>query len=773
MTECCCAPFLWKPVPDWKPTRQVSCLEEDETLSPSLRSGPVSPKVSLQLLRDGNARFATGRSRNTATNEATRKQLEITGEAPHCAIIGCADARAPLETIFDAMPGDIFALRNIGNTCTHAEGSMVGSLEFCIGKLRSRLILVLGHSHCSAVYGATQSYFDTLEARSNSQEVITASSALDGLLLDLSCVAEQAAGELGVDRSIEDVAHHAVKLNVFHTVNFLLKFSGPIREKVRSRQLEIQGAIYDLPSGRVDFLGCSPDQDEYLSSKIPLPLSVARDDSLPARGSGVRGVRTAYDGRMSAKEALEMLKEGNNRFVLGTPLAMAADDSMREALVYQGQAPHTAVLGCADSRAPVDTLFDSMPGDLFVLRNAGNTCTHAEGSMLGSLEFCACKLSTKLILVLGHTQCSALTGAAEAYLKSQDGGEDGLSSASSVSTALEGLLTSLSSVSKRTADTMSVEAELKQLVAHSVRVNVFHSIDFMLKYSMPIRELVKNGGLEIHGGIYRLETGRVDFLGPSPNQAKLLSSELHLPPSMAVLPIRTSFDEPLHPNMSLKLLKEGNERYVYGHATAKVSNCVRRALAEDGQAPHCAIIGCADSRAPLEAIFDAMPGDIFALRNAGNTCTHSEGSMLGSLEFCTSSLGTQLILVLGHTQCTAVRGATKMFLESGGPELTENKAWDALLAGLSIVAKQAATELGAYANEEAIIARATKLNIYRSINFLLQYSGIIREKVEMGELEIQGGIYDLETGQVHFLGRSPLQNEILRSDLALEKLAGC
>ena len=53
-------------------------------------------------------------------------------------------------------------------------------------------------------------------------------------------------------------------------------------------------------------------------------------------------------------------------------------------------------------------------------------------------------------------------------------------------------------------------------------------------------------------------------------------------------------------------------------------NSERVALAEDGQAPHCAIIGCADSRAPLEAIFDAMPGDIFALRNAGNTCTHTE-----------------------------------------------------------------------------------------------------------------------------------------------------
>ena len=53
---------------------------------------------------------------------------------------------------------------------------------------------------------------------------------------------------------------------------------------------------------------------------------------------------------------------------------------------------------------------------------------------------------------------------------------------------------------------------------------------------------------------------------------------------------------------------------------------------QEGQAPHTAIIGCADSRAPLELVFDAMPGDIFVLRNAGNTCTHAEGSVMGSLE---------------------------------------------------------------------------------------------------------------------------------------------
>ena len=69
---------------------------------------------------------------------------------------------------------------------------------------------------------------------------------------------------------------------------------------------------------------------------------------------------------------------------------------MRKALVKEGQAPHTAIIGCADSRAPLETIFDAMPGDIFVLRNAGNTCAHAEGSIVGSLEFCLAALNTKM-----------------------------------------------------------------------------------------------------------------------------------------------------------------------------------------------------------------------------------------------------------------------------------------------------------------------------------------------------------------------------------------
>ena len=92
----------------------------------------------------------------------------------------------------------------------------------------------------------------------------------------------------------------------------------------------------------------------------------------------VRHVRTTADPPMAPEESLKMLKEGNRRFVDGRPLGARTKDAARRQLVDQGQAPHTAIIGCADSRAPLETIFDAMPGDLFVLRNAGNTCTHAE-----------------------------------------------------------------------------------------------------------------------------------------------------------------------------------------------------------------------------------------------------------------------------------------------------------------------------------------------------------------------------------------------------------
>ena len=179
---------------------------------------------------------------------------------------------------------------------------------------------------------------------------------------------------------------------------------------------------------------------------------------------GLHGVRTGADKRVPSDLALSMLKKGNERFAAGAPTAGKTSDAMRKALVKHNQAPHSAILGCADSRVPVDTVFDATPGELFVLRNAGNTCTHAEGSIIGSLEFCTGKLGSKLILVLGHTQCGAIAGATATH-------QAGATNAPGC--ALEGLLQGLAVVAKDASEQLGAGASQQELVAHAVKVNVF------------------------------------------------------------------------------------------------------------------------------------------------------------------------------------------------------------------------------------------------------------------------------------------------------------
>merc|ERR1712232_809732 len=129
-------------------------------------------------------------------------------------------------------------------------------------------------------------------------------------------------------------------------------------------------------------------------------------------------------------EALEMLKDGNVRYVEGRPFERSFDADSREALAQYGQNPFATIIGCADSRCPLEILFDAVPGDLFVLRNAGNTVEHAEGSIVGSVEYSVGHLHTNLVLVLGHTRCGAIAGATSTALsaKGKRPSDDGQSS---------------------------------------------------------------------------------------------------------------------------------------------------------------------------------------------------------------------------------------------------------------------------------------------------------------------------------------------------------
>jgi carbonic anhydrase len=217
-------------------------------------------------------------------------------------------------------------------------------------------------------------------------------------------------------------------------------------------------------------------------------------------------------------EALEELRKGNKRFLSGERHHGTVTDNILMSLANDGQSPMAAVIGCADSRVPIEIVFDAQPGDLFVLRDAGNTCMCAEGSIVGSTEYCIGNLRTPLVLVMGHTKCGALAGATQVACgpdpvgKDQD--SDSQSSGSSRQTMLQSLLTSLEPPVQEAVQMLPENASLDEIAALAVRCNVFHTMRSLVKFSDLLREKVRNGTLQIQGAIYDIATGKVEFLGP-------------------------------------------------------------------------------------------------------------------------------------------------------------------------------------------------------------------------------------------------------------------
>jgi carbonic anhydrase len=200
-----------------------------------------------------------------------------------------------------------------------------------------------------------------------------------------------------------------------------------------------------------------------------------------AKAQPVRAVNTP-------DEALQMLIDGNARYVAGKPREQ--DFSAGRASRAQGQAPFASILGCADSRVAPELAFDQGPGDLFVVRVAGNFVT-PDG--LGSLEFGSAVLGTKVIMVLGHTSCGAVKATVAAL---QNGNTLPGHIADLVRAMKPGVLPAL----KHPSANLEAEATIA-----NVRYNVER-----LKTAKPIlAELIAKGQLRVVGGVYDLATGKI------------------------------------------------------------------------------------------------------------------------------------------------------------------------------------------------------------------------------------------------------------------------
>jgi carbonic anhydrase len=198
-----------------------------------------------------------------------------------------------------------------------------------------------------------------------------------------------------------------------------------------------------------------------------------------------------------AREALALLQEGNRRFVSDISNRDAIASRARRLELTASQAPFATILGCSDSRVPVEIVFDQGLGDLFVIRVAGNIVAP---SLIGSVEFAAEQFGTRLVVVLGHTQCGAIETTLQQLRRPVENQSRNLHSiVDLIRPAVEGLLAT------------ELRHDHRALGQAAVRANIRASVQHLRHGSDIIEQLIQKAGLMVVGAEYSLETGVVDF----------------------------------------------------------------------------------------------------------------------------------------------------------------------------------------------------------------------------------------------------------------------
>ncbi len=200
---------------------------------------------------------------------------------------------------------------------------------------------------------------------------------------------------------------------------------------------------------------------------------------------------------IKAREALTRLREGNRRFAADVRTHDTVASRTHRAELAAGQEPFAIILGCSDSRVPAEIVFDQGLGDLFVIRVAGNIVA---SSQVGSVEFAAARFETRLVVVLGHSQCGVILAALDELQRPVENQSRNLRSiVDRVRPSVAALLAT------------ELRNDHEALIRQAVRANIRASVDHLLHGSDVLEGLVESHGLLIVGAEYSLETGLVEF----------------------------------------------------------------------------------------------------------------------------------------------------------------------------------------------------------------------------------------------------------------------
>jgi carbonic anhydrase len=212
----------------------------------SLADSQPTPDEVLTRLKQGNERYLTGVSKHRRIDIERRVETAKFGQKPLSTIVGCSDSRVPTEVVFDQGFADVFVVRLAGNVCDTAG---LATVEYGVAYLGTPLIVVLGHSKCGAVDGAVSG------------------AQFDGQLNNLMRMIAPAVAEARMDHpkaSHEELLDAAIQKNVFLTMENIMTGSPPVRKKLKSGEVQIVGAVRDLESGKVTWLGRHPKESEIL-----------------------------------------------------------------------------------------------------------------------------------------------------------------------------------------------------------------------------------------------------------------------------------------------------------------------------------------------------------------------------------------------------------------------------------------------------------------------------------------------------------------------------
>jgi carbonic anhydrase len=210
----------------------------------------TSPDEIVTLLKEGNARFVSGRHEGHLRHEENRIKTSSEGQSPAVAILSCSDSRVPVEVLFDCSIGDIFAVRVAGNV---VGSNGMGSIEYAVNHLGVSVVLVLGHTKCGAVTAAVTGPGSQCNI---GQLLAKITPAVDKTRTDCP--------ELSGDELVEAV----VRANIWQSVEALFHNCPTIREAVIAGRLEVLGACYDIRDGSIEWMGTHPDQALLLGRAV-------------------------------------------------------------------------------------------------------------------------------------------------------------------------------------------------------------------------------------------------------------------------------------------------------------------------------------------------------------------------------------------------------------------------------------------------------------------------------------------------------------------------